>query len=55
MGRLVLSGAVGAASRREVWGDAGTRGRGEKIMTNDQCPMPNAQCPMPNTQYPMPN
>ncbi len=25
MGRLVLSGAVGAASRREVWGDRETR------------------------------
>ncbi|MBL1202080.1 MAG: hypothetical protein FWK04_24210 [Nostoc sp. GBBB01] len=28
MGRLVLSGAVGAASRREVWGDGGDGGDG---------------------------
>ncbi len=39
MGRLVLSGAVGAASRREVWGD------GEKIF-----PSANAQSPMPHAQ-----
>ncbi|MBL1198909.1 MAG: 5-oxoprolinase [Nostoc sp. GBBB01] len=35
MGRLVLSGAVGAASRREVWGDGG-----DEEINNAQCPMP---------------
>ncbi|MBD2676266.1 hypothetical protein H6G98_00955 [Nostoc sp. FACHB-857] len=30
-------------------GDAGTRGRGEKLMPNAQCPMPHAPCPMPLT------
>ncbi|MBD2680726.1 MULTISPECIES: histidine kinase [Nostoc] len=33
------------------WGDARTRGRGEKYMPNAQCPMPNAQCPMPYAQF----
>ncbi|MBD2676903.1 glutamate acetyltransferase [Nostoc paludosum FACHB-159] len=52
MGRLVLSEAVSAASRREVWGDEGAKtagGAGEaggERITNAQCPMPNALFPI---------
>ncbi|MBD2679720.1 MULTISPECIES: glycosyltransferase family 39 protein [Nostoc] len=46
MGRLVLSGAVGAASRREVWGDGETR-----EITNAQSPIANRQSPVPNNWY----
>jgi len=48
MGRLVLSGGVGAASRREVWGDK--EDKGKKLLPYAQCPMPNAQCPIPSQQ-----
>ncbi|MBL1200165.1 MAG: hypothetical protein FWK04_13995 [Nostoc sp. GBBB01] len=65
MGRLVLSGAVGAASRREVWGDKGDKGDGEmgriiisQSLVNSQQSTVNSQQSTVNSQhtpYPMTN
>jgi hypothetical protein len=50
MGRLVLSGAVGAASRREVWGDEEMGRWGDEFFVSAPLPLepilPNAQCPI---------
>ncbi|MBD2611607.1 hypothetical protein H6G94_10030 [Nostoc punctiforme FACHB-252] len=60
MGRLVLSGAVGAASRREVWGDKGDKGDGENnnFPVSSQQSTINSQQSTVNSQqstYPIPN
>ncbi|MBD2614338.1 hypothetical protein H6G94_24200 [Nostoc punctiforme FACHB-252] len=51
MGRLVLSGAVGAASRREVWGDGGDGGDKEnKSCFSSQQSTVNSQQSTVNSQ-----